>query len=76
MKLRDVLKALDSLHRFELIELRDYEFYESYRLKDLMEFVDDNEVLVMDADVEKFSTQNNVVTIWGYFNKVNRGMLY
>ena len=76
MKLREVLKALNQLNRFDLIELCDYGHHEGYLLKDLMESVDDSEEKVMDADVNNFSTHNNVVTIWGNFNEVTRGMLY
>ena len=69
MKLRDVLKALDSLKAFDSITFNDYGMSpETYLLSDLMKYVDSEEE-VMNAWVTRFETRNNTVTLYGFFKE-------
>lgn len=68
MKVREVLKVLFQLHRFDLIQFNDFGMAPvGYLLGDLMKYVDTNDEPIMDAPVDRFETRNNVVTLYGPF---------
>ena len=70
MKLRDVIKALHSLHRFDLITFHDFGMAPiGYNIDDLMKYVDNDEEPVMDAFVDYFETRNNCVELYGDFRE-------
>ena len=68
MKLRDVIRALYSLHRFDICVFHEFGMPPiGYAFNDLIKYVDSDEEPVMDAMVEWFETRNNKVDLHGFF---------